>query len=81
MKYYGIVSSSGLGVYDDEMKLEGAKKYLHKHAVKDYKSEQKAKKDTIDRYNELLMKRDEISGYYNESDMKLNWIYYKKKLE
>ena len=81
MKYYGIVSPSGLGVYNDDEKLMDTEKYLRKYEVRDYKSQEKAVEDTIKRYNDQISKRDEIFGFYNEVGMKINWFYYKKNLK
>lgn len=79
-EYIGLVAANGLGVFDDELRADESCKYLKGHEARVYKNFEKAVKDTIDRYNRRVMKQDVIEGYYNENQMELNWIYYRKNL-
>lgn len=78
--YYAIYGKNGLGIFDDIVKADMSIQYLINPRVKKTSSKSAAIKHAKDHYNLLLQEDFAINGYYNESDMRLNWLYYRKNL-
>lgn len=78
--YYAIYGKNGLGIFDDIVKADMSMQYLTKPKIKKMPSKAAAIKLVKERYNLLLQEEFAISGYYNEPDMRLNWLYYRKNL-
>lgn len=78
--YYAMYGKNGLGVYDDPLKAEQAMEYLLDPKIKKMHSKAAAVELVKERYNRLLQDEFAISGYYNDNDMRLNWLYYRKNL-
>lgn len=80
MKYYAVYGTNGLGVYNDADKLNDAAEYIKKRHIKKYNKKEKAIEEAIFQYN-LLVGADYMpNGYYNDNDMRMNWLYYRKDL-
>ena len=78
--YYAMYGKNGLGVYNDPLKSEKAIEYFIDPKVKKLSSKSAAVKLAKERYNRILQDDFAISGYYNDADMRLNWLYYRKNL-
>lgn len=79
-KYGAMYGKNGLGVYDDMLRADESMKYLIQPKCRAFKSLADAIAWAKEGYNNILMDEFALDGYYEQADMKLNWLYFRKNL-
>ena len=78
IRYYGIAGVNAYGVYDDYTEVLKSKKFIAGFKNKGFNSFEEAKEWAKDMYEDLQ------SIYYTDYQIaeirKVNWCYYRKKL-
>ncbi len=80
-KYGAMYGRNGLGVYDNILRAGESMEYLIQPKCKAFQSLEDAIAWAKEGYNNILMDEFAMDGYYEDADMKINWMYFRKKLE
>jgi len=82
MRYYGIYSERGLGVFISRSKLETALAYLPGACVNGFNSSKNAMDFVKRNYNLLIEQQGDCDSLFPESaEMRVNRTYYKNDLK